>query len=119
MCIGLSACTAAEQDAAVEAADAFTRAVTAGDAATACEQLAPVTRIELERSAATSCEQAVLTEAVPAGTRLGADTYGSMAQVRYADDVVFVSRFPDAWRVIAAACTAQPGAPYDCRISGR
>ena len=117
--LSVSACTPSEQDSAVEAADAFTEAVDVGDASAACEHLAPVTRSELEQTAGTPCAEAVLAEAAPAGERRGAETFGSMALVRYREDVVFLSRFPDGWRVVAAGCVKQRGAPYDCRISGR
>lgn len=112
-------CTPPEQKRAVEAADGFTAAIEAGDGATACALLAPVTRAELEKSAGRDCVPAVLAEAVAAGARDEARTYGAMSQVVYNEDVLFVGRFGDRWRVVAAACAKQPAAPYDCRISGR
>ena len=74
---------------------------------------------ELVSASQKPCEQAVLEEAKQAGSRLSANTYGTMAQVRYHDDVVFVTRFENGWKVLAAACTEKAGDPYDCQIAGR
>lgn len=44
--------------------------------------------------------------------------FGTMAQVRYPEDTVFLARFRSGWRVMAAACSPQAHDPYDCRIKG-
>jgi hypothetical protein len=115
----LSACTSAQQDEAVEAADVFVRAVEENDGEAACAVLAPATVSELVQSSKEPCEQAVLEEARRAGSRLSTNTYGTMAQVRYREDVLFVTRFESGWKVLAAACTEKSGDPYDCQIAGR
>lgn len=114
-----SACTSAQQDEAVDAADAFVAAVADADGAAACAALAPATVGELVQSTQKPCEEAVLEEAKEAGARIDARTFGTMAQVRYRDDVLFVTRFGDDWKVMAAACTPKAGDPYDCQIQGR
>jgi hypothetical protein len=71
------------------------------------------------QSAKKPCEQAVLEDATKdPGSRLSANTYGTMAQVRYRNDVLFVTRFENGWKVLAAACTEKAGDPYDCEIAG-
>jgi hypothetical protein len=114
-----SACTPSEQDAAAGAADDFVAAVADGDPERACSLLAPATVEELEQSAGADCAAVVLEEAQPAGERVRVSTFGTMSQVRYADDVLFLSRFDAGWRVVAAACDGQRGGLYSCEIEGR
>lgn len=118
VCLALSACSSAEQDEAAEAADRFVAAVIEDDGAAACELLAPATLAELVQSSGKSCEEAVLEEAKEAGERLETETFGTMSEVRFTDDVLFMTRFPDGWKVHAAACTPRQGRPYDCTIKG-
>lgn len=115
----LSGCTPSEQDDAAQAADDFVAAVTDEQAEAACALLAPATVEELEQSSGGRCAETVLEEAVAAGDRVEVSTFGTMSQVRYSDDVVFLARFDDGWRVVAAGCTARRGAPYSCGIEGR
>jgi hypothetical protein len=44
--------------------------------------------------------------------------YGLQAEVILSGDTVFLSRFEDGWRVIAAGCTPQEGKPFDCLVKG-
>ncbi|WP_083768100.1 MULTISPECIES: hypothetical protein [unclassified Nocardioides] len=100
-------------------ADAFYAAIGSDDGGTACAALAPNTRRELQQSAKAPCPRAILSEEVPAADGAAAvQVFGTMAQVRYADDTVFLSRFRFGWRVLAAACVPQAHGPYDCRIKG-
>lgn len=115
----LSACTPAQQDDAIRTADDFVAAVADGDGRAACAQLAPVTVEELEQSSGSPCAKAVLGEATAAGERVEVNTFGTMSQVRYTDDVLFLSRFDDGWRIVAAGCVARRGGPYSCGIEGR
>lgn len=119
LALALTSCTSSEQDDATRAADGFVAAVSDGRADRACDLLAPVTRQELEQSAGAPCVDAVLEEATGGGRRLEVSTFGDMAQVRYAEDVLFLSRYAGGWRVVAAGCVAQLGAPYSCGIEGR
>jgi hypothetical protein len=45
-------------------------------------------------------------------------TFGTMAQVRFSGDVMFVSEFGNGWKVMAAGCSPVPGHPYDCTLQG-
>lgn len=114
----LSACGGAQDDPVRAAADAFYGAVTAGEGAAACDVLAPVTRSELEQSSGTTCAEAVLAEGVPSvGEPRRVEVFGTMAQISYAGEVAFLTRFDDEWRVLAAACTPTP-IRYDCSLQG-
>jgi hypothetical protein len=119
LALGLSGCSPSEQDDATRAADQFVAAVRDGDSQTACSLLAPATVEELEQSSGVACADVVLEEATVAGERVGVSTFGTMSQVRYADDVVFLSRFDTGWRVVAAGCLLRQDGPYSCGIEGR
>lgn len=114
-----SGCAGSRDDEARRVADGFYAALDSGEATTACATLAPETLEELEQSSGSSCEQALLAEELPAaGEARSVSVFGTMAQVRYAEDTVFLARFGSGWRVTAAACTPQRPRPYDCRIKG-
>jgi hypothetical protein len=120
--LGLTGCTSSEQGDATRAADVFVAAIADREADRACALLAPASREELEQTSGTPCPETVLDEAAQAaqaGRRLEVSTFGDMAQVRYAEDVVFLARHSGGWRVMAAGCVAQRGAPYSCGIEGR
>ena len=117
--LALSGCTPSQQDDAARAADDFVAAVTDEQAEAACALLAPATVEELEQSSGGACAETVLDEAVAAGHRVGVSTFGTMSQVRYTGDVLFLARFDDGWRVVAAGCTERRDAPYSCEIEGR
>ena len=116
----LSSCGGSQDDAVSEAAHDFVAAVADGDGEGACAQLAPSTRSELQQSSGEPCAKAVLEEAVEeVGTQVELDAYGTMARVRFDRDTVFLTRFDDGWRVLAAACTPPQGqGPYDCQVKG-
>ena len=112
-------CAAQADPAARDAAARFARAVAAKNGAEACQLLAPGTRSELEQSSGEGCPRAVLTEGLPrAGAVDAFSTFGTMAQVRFSGDVMFVSEFGNGWKVMAAGCSPVPGHPYDCTLQG-
>ena len=114
----LTSCAGAEDDAATSAAERLRTVVADGDGAQACRLLAPAARSELEDASGRPCAQAVLTEQVgTSGTATGVDVFDTMAQVRFADDTIFLSRFDGAWLVIGASCTPRDARPYDCGIT--
>jgi hypothetical protein len=60
----------------------------------------------------------VLSEQVPDVTEpQRTEVFGTMARVSYTGDVVFLTRFEDGWRVVAAACT-ETRTRYDCAVQG-
>jgi hypothetical protein len=100
-------------------ADDFYTALAASDWSGACALLAPQTRSELEQSAGTPCAEALAGEDLPDPGALGSSSrYGTMAQTRFSADTVFLGRFGDRWKVVAAGCAPVPGRPYDCRVEG-
>jgi hypothetical protein len=116
--LALASCAGAEDEAATTAAEELQAAVGESDGQQACRLLAPAARTELEDSSGKPCADAVLSEQVgTSGTATGVDVFDTMAQVRFADDTVFLSRFDGAWLVVGAACTPQGERPYDCGIT--
>ena len=97
----------------------FVAAVESSDWSTACTLLAPSTKADLEQSAGRPCAAALEQEGLPdTGAVGGFQAFGTMAQVRYASDTLFLAEFKDGWRVLAAGCTRVVGHPYDCRLEG-
>jgi hypothetical protein len=119
--IGLvTSCGASQDQSVTEAAESYAEALAQDNGASACSVLAPSTRSELEQSSGKDCTEAILDEAVTdMGARVSVAAYGTMAQVRFASDTVFLTRFRTGWRVLAAACTPPEGVgPYDCQVQG-
>jgi hypothetical protein len=115
--LALGGCAGSQDDAAGSVAERLLTSAGQGDGAAACDVLAPPTRSELEKTAGKPCEEAVLDEDLTQGDGPARVTvFDSMAQVVRGSQTVFLSRFDDAWLVVAAACTPVPGKPYDCRI---
>jgi hypothetical protein len=99
--------------------DRFYRAVGRSDWNGACALLAPETKGELEQSAGKPCPAALADEALPdPGPARRSVEYGTMTQVRYQEDTVFLARFQSGWKVMAAGCSPVLGHPYDCRLQG-
>jgi hypothetical protein len=115
---GVVGCGGAES-APTTVATEFADAVAADNGALACRLLAPATKSQLEASAGEPCAAAIIEEDLPtAGTRADTATFGTMAKVRLDRDTLFLSAFPDGWRVMAAGCAPVPGHPYDCQLQG-
>jgi hypothetical protein len=114
----LTGCTSLQQPART-AANGFYAAVSASRWGRACGYLAPETRSELEQSAGSRCPKALAAEKLsdpgPVEKLTGA---GTMAQVRFREDTVFMSEFGHGWKVMAADCAPRPDKPYDCQIQG-
>ncbi|MFF4029202.1 hypothetical protein ACFYZ2_05450 [Streptomyces sviceus] len=101
------------------AATGFERLLRADDPTGLCAALAPETRGELEESQKASCEKAISSQEIPpGGATQRVDLYGRQARIVLARDTLFLSLFPDGWKVVAAGCTPQPGRPYQCAIKG-
>lgn len=115
----LTGCASAEQDAAEDVARSFHDAVRARDGGEACRLAAPETRRELEQSVEKPCAAAILSEHLPSdGDVVDTQRYGQQAEVEFGSDTVFLARFEDGWRVVAAGCTPRPPLPYDCTVKG-
>ena len=115
--LALASCAGSQDDAATTAALLLLDAAAGRDGAAACAALAGPTRDELEQSSGKPCEEAVLEEGLGDGEGpASVEVYETMAQVVVGSETVFLSRYDGRWKVVAAACTAVPGRPYDCSI---
>jgi hypothetical protein len=115
----LTGCGSGQDDAVRDRAAAFEDAVAAQDWARACVLLAPETRSELESAAKSPCADAMGEEDLPApGAPDRVDVFGTMAEVRYQGETLFLTWFADGWRLLAAGCTPQQPKPYDCALHG-
>ena len=102
-----------------QASDHFHEAFDSHDGSSACALLAPRTRSEVAQSAGKPCPQAVLEEKIPSvGAAQRVSVFGPDAQVRYATEAVFLSRYGGTWLVVAAGCTPVANDQYDCEVSG-
>lgn len=111
----LAGCGATDQE-VVSAAQAFVGAAPAQ----ACGLLAPRTFESLERRAGSACPEALTKLALPHDTAVtGVEVAGERAQVRFSDEVLFLARFPEGWRVTDAGCTRSDpdqSVPYECEV---
>ncbi|GGU37787.1 hypothetical protein [Nocardioides albus] len=115
----LSGCATGHEDAVRDRAADFQEAVAARDWARACAVLAPETRTELEAAAKAPCAEAMAEETLPTpGALERVDVFGTMAEVRFQSETMFLARFDDGWRLFAAGCTPQQPKPYDCAVHG-
>ncbi|MFH9294804.1 hypothetical protein [Streptomyces sp. NPDC017520] len=114
-CGGAGGRTAEVRDAAV----AFREGLRTRDAAATCALLAPATRDTLESSEGKPCVTVIAGEELPvAGPVRRVDVYGNQGRTVFDGDTLFLSRFPDGWKVVAAGCTPDPGRPYTCVVEG-
>jgi hypothetical protein len=117
--LSLSACGGSQDAAASDVAARFFEAVAQDDGTAACAQLTPATRGELEQSSGKDCATAILEEVSDVrGDGGDVEVYGTMAQVRWGDGAVFLTRMPDGWRILATGCAPRADAPYDCAVKG-
>jgi len=105
-------------DSVTRAANDWLAAARAKDAAALCRLLTPAA----EESAVTgdqTCAQAVGDLDLPGGGPVRrVEVWSDRAQVRAGTDTLFLTKLSGGWRVSAAGCTARPGRPYDCEVSG-
>ncbi len=107
------------EDAATASALRFETAIARQDSAALCAALAPGTRQELEDTAKSSCEQAISGSDVPDASGVQrVDVYGRQARVVLDADTLFLSSFPDGWKITAAGCEPRPRKPYKCELKG-
>jgi hypothetical protein len=111
-------CSSTHEADVEQVAEQLHAALRVEDGAAACELLSEDAQKELQESG-DSCEVAVLEAGLSPGGRVEkVSAYGTSAQVRYDDDVVFLSDFPEGWKVIGAGCEKKADAPYDCKVEG-
>lgn len=97
----------------------FAQALSAEKGQDACRLLAPETRSQLVQAAGEPCASAILEEELPEpGPVERSSSFGTMAEIAYAADTMFLTEFPGGWKVMAAGCAPVPGHPYDCRLQG-
>jgi hypothetical protein len=112
-------CGSAEEGSVRTVARDFYAGLDQHDAAASCRLLASTTRQELEKSSGTSCAQGLLEEDIPpTGVPISVRVFGTMAQVKYPEEVAFLARFQDGWKVMAAGCRKEGPGPYDCAVQG-
>lgn len=117
--VSLTGCSSGNDDAATRVAERLHASLRAEDGSAACELLSEDVQEELADSDGPSCEAAVMEAGLPdSGRVMEVKVYGTAAQVRYDEDVVFLGEFPDGWKVTAAGCSPKAGAPYDCQVQG-
>lgn len=115
----LTGCGSGQDEAVRGRAAAFEDAVAGEDWAGACALLAPETRTELEAAAKLPCAEALAEESLPPpGTLERVEVFGTMAEVRYQGETLFLTKFADEWLLHAAGCTPQHPKPYDCALHG-
>jgi hypothetical protein len=90
----------------------------AGDAGSRCDLLAPGTLAALEKDQSASCTDAIQELPLKGGQVTAVQVWGGEAQVRLSGDTLFLTETPAGWRVVAAGCTANGDAPYDCQVEG-
>jgi hypothetical protein len=111
-------CGSQAADSVSNRADHFYAAIKAEDAASACDDLAPEAREALEEQEGKPCDDVILDQSLPDAVQHGTSkVYGSMAQVVYQDETVFLSRYDGRWLVTAVGCPpVSDDRPHECTI---
>ncbi|MFJ8074301.1 hypothetical protein ACIQ7Q_10275 [Streptomyces sp. NPDC096176] len=74
---------------------------------------------ELEDSAESACPRALADAGLPdGGPTRRVDVYGGEARVVLGGYTLFLSTFPDGWKITAAGCEPRTGRPYKCLVKG-
>lgn len=119
-CAGLvlTGCAAPSDTDVRRAVRAYSSALSAHDGAAVCRLLSREAAHEVASSTGKPCAEGVLEESLPPpGSLRRVEVWSVQAQVRGSEDTLFLSHFPDGWKVTAAGCHARPGKPYDCEVS--
>ena len=114
-----SGCATQTASAPDEVAGQFAHALFVENGRDACSLLAPDTRSQLVQAAGEPCASAIIEEELPEpGPVEKSSSFGTMAEITYAADTMFLTEFPGGWKVMAAGCAPVPGHPYDCQLQG-
>lgn len=118
--LALAGCSSLAPDAgaAGRTAEQFHAAVSAGDGQAACSLLTDTARSSVEAASGRPCEQSVADGVPDARSVRSVDAFGQNARVVMDGDTVFLAQIAGRWKVLAAACTPRPDAPYDCTVGG-
>jgi hypothetical protein len=87
-----------------------------GDPQARCDLLIPTALAAFEEGEGTSCAEAIGDLPLAGGSVESTEIWGGNAQVVVGGDTLFLSETTEGWRVVAAACTPQGEAPYDCEV---
>lgn len=111
----VSGCGASsERDPVQDVATRFVTAVARSDAATACSLIAP----RAVRRMKDKCAQVLPTFGLPSDRPDSIQVWGDTAQARTSGDTLFLRRFADGWRIVAAGCVPHGEDPYECEVDG-
>jgi len=113
---GAAGCSSAAQPAVETVAGQFASAVARHDGQAACALLTDDARRDTETFGRNCAAQ--VGDLPDPGAVQQVEVWSDAAQVRLTGDTVFLLHFPDGWRVSAAGCTPQEGAPYQCEVRG-
>ena len=113
---GAAGCSAAAEPTVGAVAGQFASAVARHDGAAACALLTDDARRDTETFGRNCAAQ--VGDLPDPGAVQQVEVWSDAAQVRLTGDTVFLLHFPDGWRVSAAGCTPQEGAPYQCEVRG-
>ena len=115
----LGGCTPAEAGPALGAASDFQTNVAARDWTRACALLSEEARARLEAAAASDCVTALPRPRLPGDAAGEIQVWGHSAMARVGAGAVFLARYRDGWRIIAAGCESRgDDRPYDCAVRG-
>lgn len=113
----LSGCSSERESSVERVTEQFHMSLRDSDGQAACALLSDDAQQEVAQSQGSTCGAEIVQSGLPdSGRPRSAEVFGTAAQVRYDDDVVFLARYGDGWRVIAAGCAAVTDAPYDCAV---
>jgi hypothetical protein len=116
-CVTVAAgCSAAATPAVTVTAERFGGALARHDGSAACAMLTDEA-LSATESFGRDCATQLATLPDP-GPVQQVEVWSDAAQVRFAADTAFLLRFPDGWRVGAAACSSRGDAPYNCEVQG-
>jgi hypothetical protein len=98
------------------AATSFVRAIEAADGPVACRMLTSDARRSASGATDTQCSDAILSITEQGEAVHGVQVWGDAAQVRIAQDVIFLRHISGSWQVSAAGCKPQRQGPYQCTV---
>lgn len=97
----------------------FADAIGSGDAAAACALLAPRAKDGLVATTTHPCAEALTALRLPHAAPDTPSVWSTEAQVKTADDTVFLHEFSAGWLITGAGCHLRDEQVYDCLVGGR